>query len=125
MKGIEGSADSDVFYGFGEAQLGFTTIPLGKVGYITRLEVVPTSAKPIDVALYEKEDILDTTTPFAPRRVLWSATEIQEPVEKEFKSHIKIKALADIYFKAEGNGQTSGVAVWCDYYLVDADSDGA
>ena len=125
MKGIEGAVDSDVFYGFGEAQLGFTTIPLGKVGYLRSLEVIPNASKPIDVAFYEREDILDVTTPFSPRRVLWSAQEIEAPVEKIFHSHIKIKALADIFFLAEGNGAASGVAVSLDYYLVNADVNGA
>lgn len=124
MQGLEGAADSGVQYGFGEAQMGFTSIPLGKVAYLTRLEVIPNSAKPIDVVLYEREDILDVTTPFSPRRVLWSADELSNPVEKEFKSHLKIKALADVYFRAQGNGAASGVAVSLDYYLVDADANG-
>ncbi len=125
MKGIEGAVDSSVQYGFGEAQLGFDSVPLGKVLYITRLEVIPNAAKPISVALYEREDILDVTTPFSPRRVLWSADELEAPVEKEFKSHIKIKALADVYFRAQGNGASSGVAVSLDFYLLDENADGA
>lgn len=124
-KGLEGAADSSVQYGFGEAQMGFTSVPLGKVAYLTRLEVIPNAAKPIDIALYEREDILTVAAPFAPRRVLWSAQEVSAPIEKVFKSHIKIKALADIFFRAEGNGANSGVAVSCDYYLVDANASGA
>lgn len=125
MEGIEGAAGSSVQYGYGEAQNGFTSVPLGKVMYITRLEVIPKANKPIDVMLYEREGILTTSDPFLPRRLIWDADEVEIPIEKEFKSHIKIKALTDIFFRAEGNGAVSGVDVWMDYYLVDADSAGA
>ncbi len=125
MEGIEGAADSSVQYGYGEAQNGFVSIPLGKVAYITRLEVIPKANKPINVMLYERDGLLTVADPFQPRRVLWSAEELESPVEKEFKSHIKIKALADLWFRAEGQGAVSGVDVELDYYLVDADSVGA
>jgi hypothetical protein len=125
MKGLEGAAGSSVQYGYGEAQNGFFSVPLGKVLYITRIEVIPNASKPIDIILYEREGILTVADSFLPRRVIWSAVEVETPVEKEFKSHIKIKALTDLWFRAEGNGATSGVAVWLDYYLVDANSSGA
>ena len=125
MSGLEGAADSSVQFGYGEAQNGFTSVPLGKVLYVTRLEVIPKANKGINVILYERDGLLTVADPFQPRRVIWSAEELEEPVEKEFKSHIKIKALADLFFRAEGVGAVSGVDVELDYYLVDADSDGA
>ena len=125
MEGIEGAAGSSVQYGFGEAQNGFSSVPLGKVMYITRLGVIPKANKPINVILYEREGLLTVADPFQPRRILWSAEELEAPVEKEFKSHVKIKALADIFFRAEGNGAVSGVDVELDYYLVDEDANGA
>ena len=72
----------------------------------------------------EREDILNVTTPFGPRRVLWSEEEFVDPIIKVFKSHIKIKALADIWFRAKGSA-ASKIAVSCDYYLVNADANGA
>ena len=125
MTGIEGASGDSVQFGYGEAQNGFTSVPLGKVMYITRLEVVPRASKPINVILYERDSILTVADPFIPRRVIWAADEVQDPIEKEFKSHIKIKALADIWFRAEATGTNAGVSVWLDFYLVDADSDGA
>ncbi len=125
MKGLEGGVNSSVQYGYGEAQNGFTSVPLGKVLYITRLEVVPKANKGINVILYERDGLLTVADPFQPRRVIWSAEELEEPVEKEFKSHIKIKSLADLWFRAEGVGAVSGVDVELDFYLVDADASGA
>ena len=125
MTGQEGAVNISSQYGIGEAQNGFTSVPLGKVLYITRLEVIPNTAKAITVILYERDGLLTIAAPFQPRRIIWQAEEIVEPVEKEFKSHIKIKALTDLWFRAEGSAGAAGVAVWMDYYLVDADSAGA
>ena len=124
MTGLEGASGSSVQFGYGEAQLGFTSIPLGKVGYITKLEVVPTSAKPIDVVLYERDSLLTVAAPFVPRRILWSADELEAPVEKEFNSFIKVKSLTDIWFRAEGTVNSAGVSVSLEYYLVDEDAEG-
>ncbi len=125
MEGIEGNAGDNPQYGYGEAQNGFTSVPLGKVLYITRLEVIPKANKGINVILYERDGLLTVASPYQPRRIIWSAEELEAPVEKEFKSHIKIKALADLFFRAEGVGAVSGVDVELDFYLVDADASGA
>lgn len=125
MTGEEGSVDTAVVYGSGEAGNGYWSIPLGKVMYITRLEVIPNvgTNKTIDIALYERENILDVTTPFAPRRVIWQESGIDTTTEKVFKSHIKIKALTDIWFRAKASA-TSKIEVSLDFYLVNANSSG-
>jgi len=125
MTGQEGSVNVSSQYGIGEAQNGFTSIPLGKVAYITRIQVIPNASKPITIILYERDGLLTVSAPFQPRRILWQEEEVEIPIDKEFKSHIKIKSLTDLFFRAEGNGQASGVAVWLDYYLLDEDASGA
>ena len=125
LEGIEGSAGDSVQYGYGEAQNGFVSVPLGKVLYITRLEVIPKANKPIDVILYERDGLTTVADPFVPRRIVWSAEELESPVEREFKSHIKIKALADLWFRAQGTGAVSGVDVALDFYLLDQNASGA
>ena len=125
MTGQEGSVNVSSQYGIGEAQNGFTSVPLGKVLYITRIEVIPNTSKAITVILYERDGLLIIAAPFQPRRIIWQAEEIVDAVEKEFKSHIKIKSLTDLFFRAEGTAGAAGVAVWLDFYLVDADADGA
>ncbi len=127
MTGVEGNVDTAVVYGSGEAGNGFWSVPLTKVLYITRLEVIADVAtnKTVDIALYEREDILDVTTPYAPRRVLWQESGVSEAnIEKEFKSHIKIKALADIWFRAKGSANTK-IEVSLDFYLLDGNASGA
>jgi hypothetical protein len=118
MEGKEGAADSSVQYGYGEANNGFLSVPKGLVAYITRLEVIPNAAKPIDIVLYEREGILLQNPPYLPRREIWGADAVDVPIEKVFKSHIKIKSLTDLWFRAQGNGQSSEVDVWLDYYLL-------
>jgi len=126
MMGQEGAVNSSVQYGSGEAGNGYWSVPLGKVLYITRLEVIPDvgTNKTIDIALYEREGILNVTTPFDPRRVLWGEKSVDMPISKEFKSHIKIKGLTDLWFRGLGSA-ASAIEVYLDFYLVDADSDGA
>ena len=127
MTGIEGAVDSSVQYGSGEAGNGYWSVPLGKVAYLTRLEVIPDVAtnKEVDVVLYEREGILDVTTPFDPRRVIWQERSVTANIEHEFKSHIKIKGLTDLFFRAKSSSGSSLIEVDLDFYLVDADASGA
>ena len=47
-----------------------------------------------------------------------------QTISKEFKSHIKIKALTDLWFRAKASA-SAAIEVSLDFYLVDADSEGA
>lgn len=127
MTGFEGDPDTSVQYGSGEAGNGYWSVPLGKVLYITDLTVIPNvkANQTVDVILYEREGLLNTSAPFDTRRILWSAVEIEKPTQKRFKAHIKIKALTDIFFRAQGSGTNNKIQVSLDFYLVDADSSGA
>ncbi len=126
MSGFEGAVDSSVQYGSGEAGNGFWTVPLGKVMYITNLvvDVSTTGNKTGDVILYEREGILNTSGNMDPRRVIWESEGISGEVKKEFKSHVKIKGLTDLFFRAKGSADVE-VDVHLDFYLLDANSDGA
>ena len=125
MTGPEGAVDTAVVYGSGEAGNGYWSVPLGKVLYITRLQVIPDVAtnKTVDVVLYEREDILTVGAPFSPRRLLWQESGVDSITGKAFKSHIKIKGLTDIWFRAKASA-TSRIEVFLDFYLVDANAQG-
>ncbi len=126
MTGVEGNVDTSVQYGSGEAGNGYWSVPLGKVLYITRIQVIPnvSSNKTVDVVLYEREGILNTSAPYDPRRVIWGAGEFTDTIDREFKSHIKIKALTDLWFRAKGSA-TSKIEVSLDFYLLDQNASGA
>lgn len=127
MTGMEGSVDTSVQYGSGEAGNGYYSIPLGKVAYLTggSVNINTTGTKTADVVLYEREDILDVATPFSPRRVIWNAIEVQGRIPIEFNSHIKIKSLADIWFRAQASNTNTKIEVLLEFYLLDANSSGA
>jgi len=127
MVGEEGSAGDDSQYGLGEASNGFWTVPLGKVLYITNITVNIQSGtnKSADVILYEREGILNTSAPQDPRRILWNRFDIEGAHTEIFKSHIKIKELTDLWFRAEAEGASTRIDVKCHFYLVDADASGA
>jgi len=128
MTGEEGTVDSSVQYGSGEANNGYWSVPLGKVLYITNL-VVDASVKgnkEAHVILYEREGILDFVSPFDPRRIIWQSSGFQGEVTKTFKSHIKIKQLTDLWFRATTTDATGiPISVSLDFYLLDRDADGA
>lgn len=127
MTGREGNVDTSVQYGSGESGLGYYTVPKGKVLYITHLTMTPNvkTNQTVDVVLYEREGILTTSAPQDPRRILWSAIEVAEAVDRDFKSHIKIKQLTDVWFRAQGSGTNSKISVSLDFYLLDQNDDGA
>jgi hypothetical protein len=68
---------------------------------------------------------LDVTTPFSPRRVLWDATGLGGVSHFTFKSHIKIKPLADVWFRAKGGQTNTFVEVFLEYYLLTENAAGA
>jgi len=96
------------------------------MAYLTGIRVIPTltAGETISVALFEREGILNTSAPFDPRRVIWSEEDFTTLAPVVFSSHIKIKGLTDLFFRAKGSAACE-VKVWCDYYLLDANADGA
>jgi hypothetical protein len=126
MTGEEGAVDSSVQYGSGEAGNGYWSVPLGKTMYITRLQVIPNvkASQTVNIVLYEREGLLTVAAPFDSRRVLWQAIEINEHIEKEFKSHLKIKPLTDVFFRAVGSGTNNKIEVFLDFYLLDTNTAG-
>lgn len=128
MTGDEGSVDTSVQYGSGESGNGYWTVPLSKVMYITDLTVtINTKAnQTVNVKLFEREGILDTSAPMDPRRVLWHIDEVSGgQFVKRFKSHIKIKQLTDVWFRAQGSGTNNKISVSLDFYLLDGNASGA
>ncbi len=122
MTGVEGVADSSVQYGSGEAGNSFYTVPLGKVAYLTRGEVSinTTGVKTADIVLYEREGILTTSAPFLPRRMIWDTVEVQGEIPIRFSSFIKIKALTDIWFRANASNANTKIAAQLEFFLLDA-----
>ena len=126
MIGIEGSVDTSVQYGLGEAGAGHYSIPLGKVAYLIGGEVYvnTTGVKTADIVLYERDGLLTDAAPFEARRVLWDAVEVQGTIPITFKSFIKIKALSDIWFRAQASTGGTKIQVQLEFFLVDANAEG-
>lgn len=126
MTGVEGAVDVSAQYGSGEAGNGYYSVPLGKVLYITSLDVFINSKanQTADIVLYEREGILNTSGDMDPRRVIWSTTEVTGEISENFKSHIKIKNLTDLFFRAQGSGTGTKISVHLEFYLVDKNAAG-
>ena len=127
MTGQEGSVDTSVQYGSGEINAGHWTVPLDKVAYLIGGTVIvnTTASKTADVVLYERENLLDATAPYGPRRELWGATETQGIVPIELKHFQKIKQLTDIWFRAQASNAGTKISVELYFYVLDNNSEGA
>jgi len=95
--------------------------------YITdvSVNVQASGNKTADVILYEREGILNVSAPFDPRRIIWNRFDIVGAHREVFKSHIKIKNLTDLFFRAKASGTGTRVDVKLHFYLADEDADGA
>ncbi len=126
MTGREGAVNSSVQYGLGEAGNGFYSVPLGKVLYITggSFATNTSGTKTADIVLYEREGILVTSASMLPRRVLFDAIEIQGTDNFVIRSHIKIKPLTDIWFRAQASNNDTKIETFLEFYLVNANAAG-
>jgi len=127
MTGQEGVVDSSVQYGTGEASGGHWSVPLGKVAYLIggRIFINTTGTKTADLVLYEREGILDTSPPYLPRRIIWSAVEVQGVIPIQLLHFQKIKKLTDIWFRAQASNSNTKIAVTLYFYVLDENAEGA
>lgn len=127
MTGQEGAVDTSVQYGSGEINAGCWSVPLGRVAYLIGGEVYinTTGTKTADVVLYEREGILNTSAPFDPRRLIWSAAEVQGVIPIDLKHFQKIKQLTDFWFRAKASNTNTKIEVTLYFYLLDQNEDGA
>ena len=113
--GFETGSINTKLYGHGEDNNGIYSIPLNRIAYLTSIEIIVTGTKAADVVLYEAEGVLRNASPFLPRRVLWQGFDLLGSLEHKFDSFIKIKPLTDIWFRGQGSGATTSIAVRLDW----------
>ncbi len=127
MTGQEGSAGDSVQYGSGEMNSGSWSVPLGKVAYLIGGEVYinTTGTKTADIVLYEREGVINVSSPFDPRRVLWTAVEVQGVIPIKLQQFQKVKQLTDFWFRAQASNAATKIAVTLYFYVLDQNADGA
>jgi hypothetical protein len=54
----------------GQSQIGAFTVPAGKKGRLMEIKGEVNSNKPVDIYLFKREEILQTTAPFSPLRLI-------------------------------------------------------
>ncbi len=104
-------------YGIGQTQRGIFSIPAGYTGYITRIDVF-VSDKTATVILYKQSDILNSSAPFAPRRMVWVVDDAKDEYSAVFDSYLKIPELTDLWFRAKGNAADTVLEVTFDMILI-------
>lgn len=108
-------------YGNGQSQQAIYSIPVGKTGFISRIEViVDTSNRDASLFLYQVQDIDNISSNIRPRRLIWRLDGIQDRYQTEFKSYIRIPEKTDLWFEGTASQplNNSTISVNFDLYLI-------
>ena len=101
----------------GQTQSSAYTIPAGKTGYLTRLQVDSATAKASDVRFFQRRNADDVTTPFTGKRLIQAMVGITGTSVIKFDAYPSYPARTDIW--ATGTTASGGAGqVGVDYDLI-------
>lgn len=103
-----------------QSEIGVYTIPLGKTGYIRSITIDVDSTKSVDVLMFKRENILETSAPYTAMRVVENFTGVSGEIREPFTEPLgPYPALTDIGFMGKVDSSTAGAAVKFSLILVD------
>lgn len=107
--------------GQGQTLFGGYTIPTGKTGLLWTIHAHVDSGKTADIAVYTRENVLDTTAPMSSKRIkLLFDGVIGTLVYRPRTPGLVIPALSDIWVEAYGDGAITQVSVEFELQLIDS-----
>lgn len=106
-------------FGLGQSQIAVYTVPKGKELYILSILYSVDSNKPIDLYFFCRDNIDQTTTPYAPIRVknFWGG--ISGSGEFTHYTREFYDEMTDVGFMAKTASGTAAVSAEFEFYLVD------
>ena len=115
-----GTALISIVAGYGQSQYCAYTIPLGKTGLLTSIDVQVDGKLAADFRLFTRVDILDITAPMPPKRLklFWSGVADNDNHQKVFPALV-LPALTDIWIEARGGGALTQATANMEIVLVD------
>ena len=109
-------ADTDI--GRGQSQIAVYSVPVGYKAYIRDIVIASDSAKKINMALYQRRDILQESPPYSSMRIIEEYTGISGAVEFGFAALLgPYPALTDIGFLGRVTSGTADVSASFDLIL--------
>lgn len=93
---------------FGQTLIAVYTIPAGKTGYLLNKQITLESTKPVDIALFQRQNIDNVTAPYGTMRILKYYIGQEGEIVVDDEVPIKIPEKTDIGFM--GRVSTSGTA---------------
>lgn len=106
-------------YGYSHSQLSLYTVPLNFKAYLTRININIDGTKTATIALYKREDFLQTAGNRHPRRLVWKGDDIAGLSTVQFGSYIEFPELTDIWFRAKADANGTLIDVQMDLILID------
>lgn len=96
----------------GQSQIGVYSVPNGFEAYISTVELSVASTKVLDLNFYVRENILQTSAPYAPMRLKRELVGIEGNSKVEFDYPIgPYPALSDFGFMAKVSSSTADVSI--------------
>lgn len=104
-------------YPFGQSEIGFYSVPLGKTAYVKQITIEVDTNKSPDVAMFKREGILKTSGPYDAMRVIQSFIGVEGSMSEEYDVPIgPFPALTDFGFMTKVSAGTAEVSV--DFTIV-------
>lgn len=100
----------------GQTQLTHYTIPAGKTGYLTYVNINVTSNQSATIYMFQRKNADDITTPFSAKRLVIELDGVVGNNFIPFPAPQKFEEKTDIWFVAAANASTSEVSI--DYELI-------
>lgn len=101
-----------------QSQIGVYTVPLGKKAYLFEYELTTDSNKAVDFLLFKRENILQTTPPYAAMRCVREHVGIQGHYDGAFKGGQVFDELTDIGWMVKA---ASSAVATADFEIVVVD----
>jgi hypothetical protein len=106
--------------GKGQTQMALYTIPAGKTGHLTNVQIQADAARTVGFRMFRREGADDTTAPMPGLRMVLEFTAISLSLMRDYPETPSFPAKTDIITQANADaGGTSAVSAEFDVLLVD------
>lgn len=106
--------------GRGQSQIACYTTSAREEIYLAKMRISSDSVKKIDIALYQRQSVLDTSTPYSAMRVVEEFTQISGVSEFNFDPPLYFPPLTDVGFLAKVTSGSADVSASFDFIEVSA-----
>lgn len=86
-----------IVWGFGQSQMGRYTVPRGKTGLLRSIHLDNTSAKPADMAIFQRKEADTVSAPFTAQRMFRHWPGLEGSAEHIYEAPLRIEEKTDVW----------------------------